>query len=177
MSRRVLWVVLLGLALPALSWAQGEPGMGGGFGGGMGGRGGWRGGRRMQGQQQQDTRPVWETIGLSKDQLDKVHQILDDEQKSSAHDRQDLQDARADLEKMMRDDQPDRSAIEKQIDSVARLQGELEKSRAWAMLDARALLTPQQRKKLDQVLAERRGGQRPGGGPPPGYGGGGEGDR
>ena len=162
MSRRALWIVLLGIALPVLAYAQPEPGMGGmgggGFGGGMGGRGGWRGGRRAQSPQSADTRPVWESLGLSKDQLDQVHEIFDDQAKSSAQDRADLQSARADLEKMMRDDEPDRSSIERQIDRIEQLQAELQKSSAWAMLDARKLLTPQQRKKLDQMLAERRGG-------------------
>jgi Spy/CpxP family protein refolding chaperone len=176
MNRRALWIALLGIALPVLAYAQPERGMGGmgggGFGGG-GGRGGWRGGRRMGSQQNADTRPVWESLGLSKDQLEKVHEIFDDQEKSSAQDRADLQTARGDLEKMMRDDEPDRSAIEHQIDKIEQMQVELQKSSAWAMLDARKLLTQQQRKKLDQVLAERRGGGREMGSPPNGFGGGG----
>lgn len=161
MSRRALWMVMLLLAVPVLAWAQPEPGMGGMGGGGFGGggRGGWRGGRgRMGSPQGQDMRPVWESLGLSKDQLEKVHEILDDQEKSSGKDRADLQAARGDLEKMMEADEPDRSAIESQIDTMERLQAEIQKSSAWAMLDARKLLTPQQRKKLDQLLSERRGG-------------------
>ena len=60
----------------------------------------------------------------------------------------------------MREDEPDRTGIERQIDKLEQLQAELQKSSAWAMLDARKLLTPQQRKKLDQILARRRGGPR-----------------
>src|SRR5262249_31213716 len=100
----------------------------------------------------QDAKPIWESIGLDKEQLQKVHEIFDDQQKASGKDRADLQEARTDLEKMMQADQPDRGAIESQIDKMEQLQAEIQKSSAWAML------TPQQRKKLDQALAERLGG-------------------
>jgi len=161
MKRSALWIVLLMALLPVLAWGQTDMGgYGGGYGGhgGMGG-GGWHGGHRMGGGPQgQEATPIWESLGLDKEQLTKIHEILGDEQKASSKDRADLQEARGDLEKMMQADQPDRAAIESQIDKMEQLQAELQKSSAWAMLDARALLTPQQRKKLDQALAERRGG-------------------
>ena len=185
MSRRWIWIALLATLVSAVGWAQGEPGMGGGgfgggLGGGMGGRGGWRGGggRRMQaGQQQEDPARIWEDLGLNKDQLDKVHQIFDDERKSSADDRRNLQDARRELDKMMRVDQPDRAAIEKQIESMERLRTELQKSSTWAMLDARALLTPQQRSRLDEKLAQRQDARPERGGFEGGPGGGGGAER
>jgi Spy/CpxP family protein refolding chaperone len=169
-------MVLLMALLPVLAWGQTDMGgYGGGYGGhgGMGG-GGWHGGHRMGGAQQgQDATPLWESIGLDKDQLKQVHQIFDDQQKASGKDRADLQEARTDLDKMMQADQPDRAAIESQIDKMEQLQAELQKSSTWAMLDARALLTPQQRKKLDQALADRRnGGGREMGAAEHGYGGG-----
>ena len=158
MKRSALWLVLLMTLLPVLAWGQTDMGGYGGHGGMGGGGGGWRGGHRMGAPPGQDATPIWESIGLDKEQLQKVHEIFDDQQKASGKDRADLQEARTELEKMMQADQPDRGAIESQIDKMEQLQAEIQKSSAWAMLDARALLTPGQRKKLDQALAERRGG-------------------
>jgi Spy/CpxP family protein refolding chaperone len=181
MSRRALWLVLLGLTLPLVAGAQ-EPGMGGGMGGmgggfgGHGDRGGWGGGRRGQGPPGEEAKPVWEQLGLNRDQREKVQEILSDQEKASAQDRADLRQARMDLEKMTQADEPDRDAIEKQIDKIEEIQAALQKSSTWAMLDARKLLTPPQKKRLDQLLAERmRGGGRDMGPPGAGLGGGEEG--
>ena len=59
-----------------------------------------------------------------------------------------VQLAALDLRKMMRADKPDVGTIERQIDKVASLRAALTKNRVTGMLEARALLTPEQLEKL-----------------------------
>lgn len=153
----------------------GGPGMGMGMGHGPGmgmhrgpGRGGFgRGHGRGPGPMAH-----LEELGLSGQQKDRIEAIRDAQRREGIEVRRDLELAQLDMRKLMRDDAPDRRAIESQIDRIAALRARLQKSRVGTMLEVRDVLTPQQRQKLEQ-LRERGpdGDARPGGRGPRGPGG------
>jgi len=75
--------------------------------------------------------------------------------------RADLQTAALDLRKLLRDDTPDRRAIEAQIDKMADIHAAMTKAQINTRLDARAVLTPEQ---LEKARDLHHGYGRPTGG-------------
>ena len=72
----------------------------------------------------------------------------------------DLQRARLDLRRMLDGEQPDRSQVMSQVDTVSKLQTALHKKRLGLMLDIRAMLTPDQVKQLKSMRGEMRSWKR-----------------
>ena len=153
------------------------PGDGPGMGGMRGGRGGMRGGMGMGAH--------WgmmaSQLDLTDTQKEKIRGIMETQMRRGIQERADLQIATLDLGKLMRADTPNRGAIDAQVDKMARMRATLSKERIGAMLDARAVLTPEQRDKLKQMRTQGWGGRhggrgRGGAGGPGGPGGPGDGD-
>ena len=150
------------------------PGDGPGMGGMHGGRGGMRDGMAM--------RAHWgmmaSQLDLSDAQREKIRGIMETQMRRGIQERADLQIASLDLGKLMRADAPNRGAIDAQVDKMARMRATLSKERIGAMLDARAVLTPEQRDKLKQLRSQGGGGRHGGHGRggPGGSGGPGDGD-
>ncbi|HEY6866059.1 MAG TPA: Spy/CpxP family protein refolding chaperone [Candidatus Eisenbacteria bacterium] len=86
-------------------------------------------------------------LDLSKEQRDKIAELRDKQQRSTIRARADLQTARLDLRRLIRADKPDRAAIDRQIDRMAQIRSEMQKSRVAMMLDMRSVLTPEQLEK------------------------------
>lgn len=127
---------------------RGTPGMGRMQGGrGMHGRGGMHAGAMAR-------------LDLSEEQRTRMRELHVAHRRKSIQSRAELQLARLDLHQLMQQDKPQKAAIDAQIDRIARLQADRRKAGVATMLEARALLTPEQRKQL----REGRGG--PGGGKP-----------
>lgn len=132
----------------------GEPHMGRHGGPMMGRRGGMMGGGAMR------MRMMLRDLDLSEQQRDKLADVHDRQQRKAIQAEADLRLARLDLAKLMRADKPDQRAIDAQIDRMAALRAGLQKSRVAAMLELRAMLTPEQQKKLREGRDEGDGGPR-----------------
>jgi Spy/CpxP family protein refolding chaperone len=141
-----------------LSWGAGQHGQGPGFGRGMGRELGRRGGGFGA--------RLLERLDLTQQQRDQLAALRDQEQRKAIETRAQLEVARLDLRKLMRAEKADRTAIDAQIDRLATLRAQLQKDRVGMMLDTRALLTAEQRKKLEELRREgprqRQGRMAPG---------------
>lgn len=141
-------------------WADaGGPGgaghaMRGKRGGGRGNRGP---GARMHGM-------AMAQLDLTDAQRARMRDLHEGMQRKAIQGSADLKLARLDLQKLVRNDRPQKSAIDAQIDKIARLRAEQHKARVATMLEARAVLTPEQRKQLRERHERGRGGH---GGPGP----------
>ena len=69
--------------------------------------------------------------------------------------RADLETAGLDLRELMRSGSPSASQVDAKIDDLTQLRGEMMKAGARAVLDARKVLTNDQRKKLDEIRPGR----------------------
>ena len=103
-------------------------------------------------------------LDLSDEQRGRLAAIRDHQQRKAIQARADLAIARLDLRALLRADNPQGTAIDAQIDRLARMRAELAKSRVAAMLEGRSVLTPEQRQQLRRPLRPRQGdGGAPGG--------------
>lgn len=149
-----------------------EGGRAGGFGqrgmgwqrGGM--RQGMRGGRRGFGgggglARLAENPRVRTALGLSDEQVARLHGIGVEAEKGSVQNRADMQLRRIELRELMRADNPNHDAIMQKLDEVNALQGKMAKQRVETMLSAKSVLTADQQKKL-KTFMENRGA---GGGP------------
>ena len=67
-----------------------------------------------------------------------------------------IEQAHVDLQEMMHRDAPDRSAVMSKVEAIGKLQISARQLRVGTMLDLRALLTPDQRKALRELMSKRR---------------------
>ena len=87
-------------------------------------------------------------LDLTDAQRDKLRDIHEAAARKGVQRRADVQLARMDLRKLMRADAPSASAVNAQIDKISRLQAEGMKAHFDTFMQARAVLTPEQQKKL-----------------------------
>ena len=87
-------------------------------------------------------------LDLTDAQRDKLRDIHEAAARKSVQRRADLQLARMDLRKLMRAESPSASAVNTQIDKISRLQADGMKAHFDTFMQARAVLTPEQQKKL-----------------------------
>lgn len=114
-------------------------------------------------------------LGLTDDQRTKMRGLHEAAMRKDIQRRADLQLAMLDLRKAMRADKPEAAAVNAQIDRIAKLRADAMKSRFETRMQARALLTPEQLKKLGERPGGMGGPGAPGapGGPGMGHGRGG----
>jgi Spy/CpxP family protein refolding chaperone len=137
---------------------QGDPAGPGGMRGGMGmhrpmrgrGMGGWGQG-------------MGAGLQLTDEQRDRMREIRDRQMRRGIEARADLALARLDLRKLMQADRPELTAIDAQIDRVARMRSDLAKSRVASMLEVRDVLTPEQFRRMRDMRARGPMGRRGGG--------------
>ncbi|MBI5508323.1 MAG: periplasmic heavy metal sensor [Deltaproteobacteria bacterium] len=158
MTSRSLSAGMFGvLTLLAASFAAAQPDERGDMGAGMGMGMGMGGGRGFRPE-------MIAVIGAELGVADSVlGQIKDKSYKSDQEAiklRADLDSARLEMRRLMDEDKPDPAKVMKQIDAVGNLETELKKNRVRLLLSVRELLTPDQRKKLQKVMAERIGAGR-----------------
>jgi Spy/CpxP family protein refolding chaperone len=101
-------------------------------------------------------------LGLSDEQVARLHKIGVEAEKASVQSRADMQLRRIELRELMRADNPDHDAIMQKLDEVKALQGKMAKQRVETMLSAKGVLTADQQKKL-KTFMENRGAGGPGG--------------
>ena len=87
-----------------------------------------------------------EGLGLTAEQQKKVQELHERQARQQIQAGADLQLATMDLQKLMRADAPDKAKIDAQIDKVAQLRAQMQKSHMATMLEVRAMLTPEQLK-------------------------------
>ena len=87
-------------------------------------------------------------LDLTDAQRDKLRDIHEAAARKSVQRRADLQLAHMDLRKLMRAESPSVSAVSTQIDKISRLQADGMKAHFDTFMQARAVLTPEQQKKL-----------------------------
>lgn len=149
---------------------------------------GWeRGGRREFGGGEHLLRMaenprVRQYLGLTDEQVGRLHKIGVDAEKASVQTRADMELRHIELRELLRADNPDHDAIMKKLDEVNALRGKMEKQRVETMLSARGVLTPEQLKKVKTFMENRGAGggmerghmmeHRGGMGRPPGHPGG-----
>ena len=145
------------------------PDGGGGDGGGWahGGRRGMDGGMGMHGHggpggemgMHDHLARVAQRLGLTDQQKERMHAILLQQTRRGIQERADIQLANLDLRQLMHADSPNLSAIDAQVDKVARMRATLTKERIGTMMQMHALLTPEQKSKLKEMM---QGGMRDG---------------
>ena len=87
-------------------------------------------------------------LDLSDAQRTKLRDLHEAQARKAVQRRADMQLARLDLHKLMREDRPNVSAVNAQIDKLARLHAEGMKARFETQMQAHAVLTPEQLKQL-----------------------------
>ena len=87
-------------------------------------------------------------LDLTETQRKRLADIRDRQMRSGIQARADLRIAQLDLGKLLRADAPDKRAIDVQIDRIGTMRSSLQKSRVAAMLEARSVLTVEQRRQL-----------------------------
>jgi Spy/CpxP family protein refolding chaperone len=116
---------------------------------GMGMRHGGMGGRPMFNRRAaMGMRARLAQLDLTEAQSSKLRDLHEAHARKAVQRRADMQLARMDLRKLMRADKPDMGAVNAQIDKIARMQAEGLKSAFEVRMQARAVLTPEQLKKL-----------------------------
>ena len=102
---------------------------------------------------------VADDLDLTGTQRDKLRAIGSDLARKEIRMRADLETAQLDLRDLMRSDSPSRSELDASIDALTRIRGDMMKAGAAATLEARKVLTSQQRKKLEELHPGRLGGR------------------
>ena len=95
-------------------------------------------------------------LDLTDAQRDKLRDIHEAAARKSVQRRADMQLARMDLRKLMRAESPSAASVNAQIDKISRLQAEGMKAHFDTFMQARAVLTPEQQKKLRSGPAPMR---------------------
>ncbi|HXW14046.1 MAG TPA: Spy/CpxP family protein refolding chaperone [Terriglobia bacterium] len=132
------------------------------------GRGGWqRGGRHGFGGGEHLLRMaenprVRQYLGLTDEQVARLHQIGIDAQKASVQSRADMELRHIELRELLRADNPDHDAIMQKLDEVNALRGKMEKQHVETLLSARSVLTPEQLKKVKAFMENRGAAGGPG---------------
>ena len=134
-----------------------------GWGGGRGMRGGMgMGGGMFLGPERilltDDGGRLAEKLDLTGTQKDKLRDIGGDLERKEIQLRANLETAGLDLRDLMRSDSPSASAVDAKIENLSQLRGDLMKANARAVLDARKVLTSDQRKKLADMRPGHPGG-------------------
>ena len=136
------------------------PGMHGGAGmhGGMGMHGG-RGMMHRGGARKMHMRMA--QLDLTDAQRDKLHALHESNARKAVQRRADLKLAQMDLRKLMRADKPEQTALNAQVDRIAKLRADGVKAAIDTRLQARTVLTPEQWKKLHSPNAGMGHGMMP----------------
>jgi len=99
---------------------------------------------------------IRQQLGVTADQAAKIRQQETDFEKAEIRNRADLQVRRLELNQLLSADKPDRAAVDSKIAEVSAAQAAMEKAAIDNRLNMRDALTPAQRQKLEQFVAQRR---------------------
>ena len=131
-----------------MGWMQRLHGMHGMHGGGMGRGMGMGAGRGRGMGMGRGMGAAFARLDLTDAQREKLADIHERQMRRNVQARADLQLARMDLHKLMKAESPNTAAINAQIDKLAKLRADMQKTHVATFVEARGLLTPEQRKQL-----------------------------
>jgi len=128
-----------------------------GFGGGarMGRRGVGRGRGEFGLARLLKDPAIREKLGITAEQVGAIRKQESDFRKAQIRDRADLEVKRVDLRDLLEADKPDRAAIDSKLQEISNARLALEKSAIHYRLTMREAITPEQRKKLHELMSER----------------------
>lgn len=98
-----------------------------------------------------------EELGLSNEQVRALEAIRSDFQKEAARRSAEIQVAELELQELLREEPVDLGKVEAKVKQIAALRAEHRFSRIKAIEQGKALLTSEQRQKLESLAARRRG--------------------
>lgn len=98
-------------------------------------------------------------LGLTDEQSTRLRQIAVDTRKENIKLRADLQVRRMELGELLRGENPDREAVMQKVLQISNTQGQILRQSVSALLNAKSVLTPEQQKKVQAFMAERRFGR------------------
>jgi len=108
-------------------------------------------------------------LRLADPQVERLRQIVVETEKASVRTRAEIEVRSIELREALRADKPDRDEILKQVQEISDLRREMMKHRVEAILAAKAVLSPEQQRRLFSLLENphegRRAGDQPGGVP------------
>ncbi len=97
-----------------------------------------------------------EKVGLSDDQIKKLEQLRSDFEKETIRNEADIRVAEIDLNNLLQAPSADMAKIEAKIREVERLRADLRIARIRAIDKAKALLSAEQRKRLQELISDQR---------------------
>jgi len=106
---------------------------------------------------------VQKEIGLTADQKKKLEDLRFGAGRDAIQTRANLQVQQLELGRLMRQETPDRAAIDKKIDEITQAESALRKSMVHGQMDAQNVLTREQKQKLSDLAAPRNRQAGPGG--------------
>jgi len=95
-----------------------------------------------------DSDRVRSYLGLEGPQVERLRQIALEAEKANVKFRADVEVRSIDLREALRADKPDRDEILKKVQEISNLRGEMMKHNVEAILAAKAVLSPEQQKKV-----------------------------
>jgi len=105
-----------------------------------------------------DNDRVKSALGLTNEQVDRLRKIAVDEEKASVRTRAEMQVEGIELRELLRAENTDRQAVLKKVEQISNLRAEMMKQNVGALLDAKAVLTPEQQKKIRDFIGIRTAG-------------------
>ena len=97
-----------------------------------------------------------EQLGIDETTRSAIHHIVEDARIRGREIRASLDQARAEMRSLLSQDSPDDAAVMRQTEKIGALRLEGRKNRLRAMLQIRALLSPEQRQALTALRAQER---------------------
>jgi len=94
-------------------------------------------------------------INLTDDQANHLRQIIVDAQKSAIETRARMAVDGIELRELLRADKPDQDAVMKKADEITTLRGQMMKNGIQAIFEAKKVLTPEQQKKVRDLMESR----------------------
>jgi hypothetical protein len=94
-------------------------------------------------------------LGLEGPQVERLRQIVLETEKANVKVRAEMELRRIELREALRADKPDRDGILKKVQEISNLRGEMMKHNVEALLAAKAVLSPEQQRKIFFIIENR----------------------
>ena len=101
-------------------------------------------------------------LGLADPQVERLRQIAVETEKANVKTRAEIEVRSIELREALRADKPDRDEILKQVQEISDLRREMMKHNVEAILAAKAVLSPEQQRRVFSLLENRHEGRRVG---------------
>jgi len=98
---------------------------------------------------------IADEIGLSEEQKSKIDDITTNHRKDMVTKKAKIELAQIDLNKLMREENPDMNLVKDQIQKLASLKADIEFAQFKTRIDAKNVLTQEQQDKIKELMKER----------------------